>query len=310
MNREPGDLPLQITSTGGVSRCAALRPACLCPAPMRHSIALPSNRDGSALMSNTPSGVHTQSPTTLIDIVFPGDTNHHGTFFGGAGLALMDRVAFIAATRYGRAPFVTASCERVDFRQPARIGHIVEFTALPVRAGRRSLTIEVEMVAEAIAGRERHVCTRGVFHMVAIPEEQSASDWMLPPLKSQAEPPRSEGAAMVDIVFPDQANSAGKMFGGEAVAYMTKAAFIAASRLSGRLTVLASSERIDFSRPIAVGEIVEVCAEVIEIGRTSMKVQTVLYSENLLSGERHITATGHFVMVAVDANHKPVVVER
>lgn len=109
-------------------------------------------------------------PTTLIDIVFPGDTNHHGTFFGGASLALMDRVAFIAATRFGRAPFVTASCERVDFRQPARIGHIVEFTARPVRSGRRSLTIEVEMVAEAIIGRERHVCTHGVFNMVAVDE--------------------------------------------------------------------------------------------------------------------------------------------
>lgn len=258
--------------------------------------------------SKTP--LDTQSPTTLIDIVFPGDTNHHGTFFGGAGLALMDRVAFIAATRYGRAPFVTASCERVDFKQPARIGHIVEFTARPVRAGRRSLTIEVEMVAEAIVGRERYVCTRGVFHMVAIPDEQSAGDWILPALEPQIDPPQSEGVSMVDIVFPDQANSVGKMFGGEAVAYMTKAAFVAASRLSGRLTVLASSERIDFARPIAVGEIVEVRAEVIEIGRSSMKVKTVLYSENLLTGERYVTATGHFVMVAVDANHRPVAVEQ
>ncbi|WP_026187658.1 hotdog domain-containing protein [Ensifer sp. BR816] len=59
------------------------------------------------------------APTTLINIVFAGDTNHHGTLFGGAGLALMDRVTFIAASRFGRVPFVTASCERVDFRKPA-----------------------------------------------------------------------------------------------------------------------------------------------------------------------------------------------
>jgi len=253
--------------------------------------------------------IHTQTPTTLIDIVFPGDTNHHGTFFGGAGLALMDRVAFIAATRYGRAPFVTASCERVDFKQPARIGHIVEFIARPIRAGRRSLTVEVEMVAEAIVGAERHVCTRGIFNMVAIPDAHNVDGWTLPALRPEIDTLPSNAVSMVDIVFPDQANSVGKMFGGEAVAYMTKAAFVAASRRSGRLTVLASSERIDFSRPIAVGEIVEVSANVVEIGRSSMRVETVLHSENLLTGERHVTATGYFIMVAVDESHKPIAVD-
>jgi len=152
--------------------------------------------------------------TSLIDIVFPGDTNHHGTLFGGTGLALMDRVAFIAATRFGRAPFVTASCERIDFRQPARIGHIVEFTARPVKAGRRSLTVEVEMMAETIAGRQRHT--------------------------------------------------------------------------------------------IEIGEIVEAEARVERVGRSSMSIETKLWSENLLTGERHITATGHFTMVAVDKDHRPV----
>ena len=32
----------------------------------------------------------------LIDIVFPGDTNHHGTLFGGVALAHMDKVAFLS----------------------------------------------------------------------------------------------------------------------------------------------------------------------------------------------------------------------
>lgn len=50
----------------------------------------------------------------LIDMVFPGDTNHHGTLFGGVALAHMDKVAFLAASRHGRAPFVTAASERID----------------------------------------------------------------------------------------------------------------------------------------------------------------------------------------------------
>ena len=65
-------------------------------------------------------------PTRLADIVFPGDANHHGTLFGGTGLAHMDKVAFLAATRHGRAPFVTAASDKIDFRAPGRIGEMVE----------------------------------------------------------------------------------------------------------------------------------------------------------------------------------------
>lgn len=259
------------------------------------------------MTSTDTTGKHAQrgSTTRLIDIVFPGDTNHHGTLFGGTGLALMDRVAFIAATRFGRTPFVTASCERIDFKQPARIGQIVEFTAKPIKAGRRSLTVEVEMVAESIVGHQRHNCTRGIFHMVSIPGGEDAANYHMPELLPEGVPDPSDVVTMVEIVFPDQANSVGRMFGGEAIAYMTKAAFVAASRCSGKLVVLVSSERIDFARGIEIGEIVEAEARVVRVGRSSIAIATRLWSENLLTGERHITATGHFNMVAVDRDHRP-----
>ncbi len=261
-------------------------------------------------MNQTPTTGKPQraSITRLIDIVFPGDTNHHGTLFGGAGLALMDRVAFIAATRFGRVPFVTASCERIDFRQPARIGHIVEFTATPVKAGRRSLTVEVEMVAETVVGRQGHTCSRGIFNMVAIPDGENLASFALPELLQSDRPTTDDSLSMVEIVFPDQANSAGRMFGGEAIAFMTKAAFVAASRHSGKLVVLASSERIDFTRAVAIGEIVEAEAHVERAGRSSMSIVTTLWSENLLTGERNVTATGRFNMVAVDEHHRPVAI--
>ncbi len=50
----------------------------------------------------------------LIDMIFPCDANHHGTLFGGVALAHMDKVAFLAASRHGRAPFVTAASEKID----------------------------------------------------------------------------------------------------------------------------------------------------------------------------------------------------
>lgn len=245
------------------------------------------------------------APTTLTDIVFPGATNHHSTLFGGAGLAAMDRIAFVAATRHGRVPFVTASCERVEFKKPAHVGDIVSFIAKPVRAGRRSLTVEVEMVAESIVAGERHSCTRGAFHMVAAPDPVLGTEWSLPPLATSHAAPPPDEVRMADVVFADQANSSGTMFGGDAIAFMTKAAFVAASRRSRRLAVLVCSERLDFHHPIRVGAIVEAIARVVSTGRSSMRVEVELWSEHLLSGERSQTAKGLFIMVAVDGSHRP-----
>ncbi|MBP1872040.1 acyl-CoA hydrolase [Ensifer adhaerens] len=248
----------------------------------------------------------TPAPATLIDIVFPGDTNHHGTLFGGAGLALMDRIAFIVASRHGRVPFVTASCDRVDFRAPARIGHIVSFTGRPMKVGRRSMLVEVDMIAEDLTAGTNDLCTRGQFTMVAMPEVKDAG-WSLPPLDGAAsEQTEGDALRMVDIVFPDQANSSGAMFGGDALAHMTKAAFVAATRASRKTTVLASCQRIDFKHRITVGSIIELVARIAKTGRSSTTVEVELWSEDLVGTKRTLTARGVFIMVAVDRDNRPV----
>ena len=246
----------------------------------------------------------------LVTVVFPGDTNHHGTLFGGAGFALMDRIAFISATRHGRVPFVTASCERIDYTAPVKLGQIVELTAKVIRVGRTSLSVEVELVAENMIGGERVLCTRGLFHMVAKTELTKDKSWSLPPLPQAAVAEilddQSTLLRMSDVVFADQANSYGTMFGGEAMAAMSKSAFIAATRYCRLPTVLASSRKMDFKYPVRVGSILELVSKVIKSGRSSVVVSTELWSEDMMSGERLMTAKGEFTMVAVDENGHPV----
>ena len=99
----------------------------------------------------------------LIDMVFPGDTNHHGTLFGGVALAHMDKVAFLAASRHGRAPFVTAASERIDFTARALKGELIEATGRVVRAGTRSVDVEIELTAEELLSGARRLCTRGAW---------------------------------------------------------------------------------------------------------------------------------------------------
>lgn len=238
--------------------------------------------------------------TRLVDIVFPGVTNHHGTLFGGAGLAHMDRVAFITAARHARANFVTASCERIDFVAPAHLGDIIELNGRVIRTGRRSLGVEIELVAEAPLSGERRQCTRGVFNMVAV----EVPAHMPPPPTSL--PAKEDGVLrMVDLVMPDQTSHYGNLYGGSALAMMGKAAFVVATRHAHKAVVMAASRQADFVHAITPGEVVEIEARLTATGRTSMTIEAKLWAEDLASGERHLCGTAEFVMVAVDADHRP-----
>lgn len=240
----------------------------------------------------------------LVDMIFPGDTNHHGTLFGGVALAHMDKVAFLAATLHGRAPFVTASSEKIDFTAPGRIGEIVEATGRVVRVGHRSLDVMIELVAEALVSGERRVCTRGRFVMVAVKGPDTRLP--LPPLpETAATAPDTGPLRMVDIVFPSQTSHYGTLYGGDALKMMGKAAFIAATRHARATMVMAASDRVDFTAPIREGEMVELTARIGKQGRSSLHVSVDLEAEDLLSGDRRHAATATFVMVAVDDAGRP-----
>lgn len=240
----------------------------------------------------------------LIDMVFPGDANHHGTLFGGVALAHMDKIAFLAASRHARAPIVTASSERIDFAAPAKLGEMIEASARVMRVGRSSLEVAVELSAEhPVEGRPR-LCTSGRFTMVAV--KGPATHLPLPPLgETQSDPPESGALKMVDMVFPPQTNHYGTLYGGDALKMMGKAAFIAATRHTRAIVVMAASDRIDFVSPISEGEMIELAAKVQMVGRSSVRIGVELWAEHLLSGARRHAATAVFTMVAVDERGRP-----
>src|SRR5690554_1427186 len=106
--------------------------------------------------------------TTLIEMVFPTQTNHYGTLFGGQALALMDKAAFIVASRYARRTVVTASSEKCDFRIPVRQGQLVELVASIVKTGRTSMHVQVDLIAEDLLSGDRQLATRGHFVLIAL----------------------------------------------------------------------------------------------------------------------------------------------
>lgn len=132
------------------------------------------------MSSMQPSLPSSATETRMVDMVFPDQTNHYGTLFGGQALRLMDMSAFITASRYTRRTVVTASSERVDFHTPVRQGQLVELVSRVVSTGRTSVTVDVELFAEDLLSGARELCTRGRFVLVALDEQRKPT--AVPPL--------------------------------------------------------------------------------------------------------------------------------
>jgi acyl-CoA hydrolase len=77
--------------------------------------------------------------------------------FGGVILSLMDKCAAIAAFRHSRSSVVTASIDRVDFREPIHLGDLVVMKASVNYVGRSSMEVGVRVEAEdLLSGLRRH----------------------------------------------------------------------------------------------------------------------------------------------------------
>jgi len=113
---------------------------------------------------------------------------------------------------------------------------------------------------------------------------------------------------MTDIVLPEQLNHRGTLFGGVALSMMDRAAFVAATRHSRQTVVTVGVEQVDYVAPVHIGEIVEVVAEVVATGRTSMKIDVTMVAEVLLTGERRLCGTGRFVFVAIGPDARPIAI--
>jgi acyl-CoA hydrolase len=94
------------------------------------------------------------------ELIMPHDANILGHAFGGAIMAMVDKAAAVAAFRHARSACVTASIDRVDFREPIHVGDLVTCRASVNFVGNTSMEVGVRVEAEdLINGVHRHTNT-------------------------------------------------------------------------------------------------------------------------------------------------------
>jgi acyl-CoA hydrolase len=110
------------------------------------------------------------SRTLMTQLIFPLDTNHHDTMFGGKLMEYMDKVAAISAMRHARMRVVTASTDSLDFLAPIHVGEVIEVEAFVTWTRRSSMEIYVSVNSENLYTGSRKTTVTAFFTFVALDE--------------------------------------------------------------------------------------------------------------------------------------------
>ena len=108
---------------------------------------------------------------SITTFVMPHMQNVLGDLFGGNLMALVDQAAAVAAIRHAGARAVTASIDRVDFRERIPVGALVTCAATVDYVGNSSMDITVEVYSERVSTGERRNTHTAHVVFVAIDDE-------------------------------------------------------------------------------------------------------------------------------------------
>lgn len=108
------------------------------------------------------------------------------------------------------------------------------------------------------------------------------------------------------LVFPQDTNPIGTLYGGTALHWMDEVAFLTATRYARCQVVTVSMDRVDFKIPIEKGAIVELVGEVVDVGTTSMTLKVQIFKEAVSDRSQELAIEGRLVLVAVDESMRPI----
>lgn len=117
-------------------------------------------------------------------------------------------------------------------------------------------------------------------------------------------PPPGEPAIRVSTM-PADANAYDDIFGGWLVGQMDMAAGLVAARRARGRAVTVAMDGMQFHAPVFVGDEVSVYAELVKVGRTSMRINVEAWRRDRHGEAFELVTQAVFTFVAVGEDRKP-----
>ena len=122
------------------------------------------------------------------------------------------------------------------------------------------------------------------------------------------EQPPTDSPAVRVIAMPADTNPYGDIFGGWLMSIMDSAAGTVAARYSRGRAVTISVDGMTFHKPVKVGDVVSVYAEVVSVGRSSMKIEVSAWRRIRAGEETDRVTHATFTFVAIGDDGRPRVI--
>ncbi|MCF2137051.1 MAG: acyl-CoA thioesterase [Candidatus Thorarchaeota archaeon] len=110
---------------------------------------------------------------------------------------------------------------------------------------------------------------------------------------------------MTQVVFPNDVNNNGTLYGGRLLDWIDTLGGIVAKRHSRSTIVTASIDSLNFLNPIRQRDIVMLEAWINYVGTASMEIEVRVTSENPITGETRKTCRAFLTYVSIGPDGRP-----
>lgn len=115
--------------------------------------------------------------------------------------------------------------------------------------------------------------------------------------------------ALQTVAMPADTNPSGDIFGGWLMSQMDIAGMVTAGDVAGGRVATVAINGMVFLTPVHVGAVVSCYCDVLEIGRSSIRIVVEVWINSKHDGDPIKVTEGEFVFVAIDENGRTRAIE-
>ncbi|MBX3402573.1 MAG: acyl-CoA thioesterase [Phycisphaeraceae bacterium] len=127
-----------------------------------------------------------------------------------------------------------------------------------------------------------------------------------PPTPDPAAPDAARCPALRVMTMPKDTNAYGTIFGGVILSFIDQAGFVEAKRHGLHRWVTVAMDRVEFKKPVHLGDVVSFYTSTVRAGTTSVTVRIEVEAERFESGDRVPVTEATMTLVSVGPDGRPI----